>query len=359
MNRTAYVCLLAGVMAAGCGHEAAEEVESETIVPVVTAPASTGTIRGSISVTGVVTPAPGAEQVVVAPQPARIADIPKAEGDRVATGDILVRFELPALAADVATRRSEITRAQARIQNARAAQTRAHDLFDRGVAARREVEEADREVADAQADLAAAQATLGAAETTAGLAVVRARFNGIVAKRSHNPGDMADAAASDPVLRIVDPTRLEITASVPIPDVGSIAVGSRGHARNPGGGDDIDVRVISRPAAVDPGTAAVPIRLAAQADGLTVGAPMQVRLDTAEHTHVVLVPQSAIVREGDETAVFVANGDKATRTVVTLGLEDGEHVEIVSGLNAGASVIVKGQAGLPDGAKITTGTPKP
>jgi multidrug efflux pump subunit AcrA (membrane-fusion protein) len=70
------------------------------------------------------------------------------------------------------------------------------------------------------------------------------------------------------------------------------------------------------------------------------------------------VPAQAVIREADETAVFVANGDKAERRVVTLGLSDAEHAEIKSGIKAGDPVIVKGQAGLPDGAKITTEAPE-
>ena len=53
-------------------------------------PATRGSIRGLIHATGVVTPAPGADLVVVAPDTARIAAIPKAVGERVRRGDVLV-----------------------------------------------------------------------------------------------------------------------------------------------------------------------------------------------------------------------------------------------------------------------------
>ena len=61
------------------------------------------------------------------------------------------------------------------------------------------------------------------------------------------------------------------------------------------------------------------------------------------------------MREGEETAVFVVNGDKAERRPVQIGLTDDEHVEIVSGVKTGEAVIVDGQAGLPDGATVTVG----
>ena len=107
---------------ASCSKQAAEEVESETVVQVKTEPAALGTIRATLSVTGTVAAAPGADLLVIAPEPARIVEIPKAEGDAVNAGDLLVRFEIPAYAIDVAAKRGEVARAQARIDNARAAQ---------------------------------------------------------------------------------------------------------------------------------------------------------------------------------------------------------------------------------------------
>ena len=352
--------MIAAVLACSCSHQAAEVVESETVVPVTTEPAATGNLQSTITVTGMVTAAPDADQVVIAPQAARIAEIPRAEGDRVRAGDVLVRFEIPELVADVATKRAEVTRAQARLQNARSAQTRAHDLFDRGVAARKEVEDADRELADAGAGVTESQATLGASESSAARSTVRARFNGVVAKRSHNPGDLVDAAATDPVLRVVDPTRLEVTASVPIPDVPRIVIGAAAELHHSIGGRPVALKVVSRPAAVDPGTASVPIRLSfATPDVAPIGTPVQITIDAEEHRNVVLVPTEAVMHEADEAAVFIANGDKAERRVVTIGLSDKEHTEIVSGVRAGEPVIVKGQAGLPDGATISTGSAEP
>ncbi len=355
MNRLLIISFSVLIAGSACSKQSAEEVESETVVPVTTAAATTGDIRAILTVTGTVTAAPGADQLVMAPVPARIAEIPRAEGDRVNAGDLLVRFEIPTLSADVATHRGEVAHAQARIENARAARTRAHDLFDRGIAARKEVEDADRELADAEAGLTEARATLGASETAAAQATVRARFNGVVAKRYHNAGDLVDATSADPVIRVVDPKRLEVTASVPIPDVPKVKIGASGRLRNPSGEGEIDLKVVSRPAAVDPGTAAVPIRLAfAATDIAPVGTPVQITIDAEEHRKVVLIPSAAVIHEGEETAVFVANGDKAERRVVTLGLNDGEHAEVTSGIKAGELVIVKGQAGLPDGATITT-----
>jgi multidrug efflux pump subunit AcrA (membrane-fusion protein) len=84
-----------------------------------------------------------------------------------------------------------------------------------------------------------------------------------------------------------------------------------------------------------------------------VGAPVQVAIETDTHKNVVLVPASAIVREGEETAVFAVENQTAKRREVKTGIESGDRVEIVSGINTGEMVITSGQNGLPDGAKVT------
>ena len=342
---------------AACSRDAPEEVESATVVPVEVEPAERGDIRAVVRATGLVTAAPGAELLVVAPEAARIAELPRAQGDRVAKGDLLVRFDIPANGAEVARQKADIARADAQIANARAAQVRAKDLFDRGIAARKELEDADRELADAEAALAQARAGLTAADTIAARATVRAPFAGVIVTRLHNPGDVVAAATADPVLRLVDPRRLEVVASIALGDVPRVAAGARAHMVMPVAGA---LTLLSPPTSVDAATGAAPVRLAfsGSTPALAVGTPVQVDIDAEARANVVLVPLAALVREGEDTAVLVAVGGKAERRAVTLGVSDGTRVEVVSGLAAGDRVIVRGQAGLPDGAAISVGAAK-
>jgi Fe2+ transport system protein FeoA len=113
-------------------------------------------------------------------------------------------------------------------------------------------------------------------------------------------------------------------------------------------------RVVSGAGAVDPATGAASVRLRFDRPTRSaVGTPVQVEIDTEEHRDALVVPAAAIVREGNDTTVFVAADNKAQRRVVRLGLTDGARVEVVEGLKAGDLVITRGQNGLPDGAQIT------
>jgi RND family efflux transporter MFP subunit len=353
------VVVIALAMAIACSKPAAEETESEAPVPVKVAEAMTGSIRGIVHATGVLNPAPDGEMIVIAPEAGRIAEIPKAEGDRVARGDVLVRFEIPSLPAEVQRQTAEVQRAEAALAAARANRTRQGTLFERGIAARKDVEEADRQVADSQAAVGQAEASRAAAITAAGRATVRATFSGVIAKRFHNPGDLVEAAASDPVLRVIDPQRLEVVASVPLSESPRVGMGARGWMKaGVTGLPDLALKVVSRPAQVEQGTASIPVRLAfvGAPANLSAGTPVQVDIDAEQHANVVVVPAAAIVREGEETAVFVVMGEKAKRRSVQTGLTDGMDIEIVSGVKAGEMVIIEGQNGLPDDATITIQT---
>jgi RND family efflux transporter MFP subunit len=352
------IVVAAAIGAAACSRQSAEETESEAPVPVKVEEARTGSIRAVLHATGIINPAPEGELIVIAPEAGRIIAITRAEGERVAKGDVLVRFEIPSLTAEVQRQAAEVQRAQAALATAQANQTRQRQLFDRGIAARKDVEDADRMVADAQAAVGQAEASRAAAETAAARATVRATFNGVIAKRFHNPGDLVEPAASDPVLRVIDPRRLEVVASVPLSESSRVTIGAGGWMKaGVAGSPDLALKVVSRPAQVEQGTAAVPVRLAfVAAPNVAAGTPAQVDIEAEQHTNVVLVPSVAIVREGEETAVFIVMGDTAHRRPVQVGLDDGTDAEVVSGVKAGEMVIVQGQTGLPDGAKISMET---
>jgi len=340
---------------AGCAEPALEVAETSAAVPVTVEAARLDTIRGVVLVNGTVTPAPGADWIITAPDAARIADLPKAEGDAVAEGDLLVRFDIPTLASEVAARKAAVSQAHARLNLAKAAVARLSGLVAQGVAARREVEEAQREQLDAEADLAQAQIAADTAAALADRAVVRARFAGVVAKRWHNVGDMVDASASDPVLRVIDPRHLQVVAAVPVADLARVQNGRTARIIGPAGGDGDPAKVVARAAQVDSGSATGDVRLSfEQPTHLPAGAVVEVEILAEERTNVLVVPAAAIVRDGDETFVMVAGPDnKAHKHAVTLGLATRELIEVRSGVAAGDQVIIQGQDGLPDGGAIS------
>ncbi len=354
-----WLCSVA-LATSACDKPVLEETATTAVVPVTAEAAHADTLRMMITVSGTVAPAPGADWVITAPEAARIAELPRSEGDVVAEGDLLVRFDIPTLAADVSAKRAGVAQAAARLDLARATVTRLSGLVTKGVAARREVEEAQREQLDAEATLAQAQSALEAANALAGRAVVRSRFAGVVARRWHNAGDFVEASAADPVLRVINPARLQVLAAVPIADLARVRPGHTARIIGPGGPPDSDgesASVTARSAQIDPASATGDVRLSlTKPSTLTVGTTVQVNIVAEERRAAVVVAAAAVMHDGGATFVMVAGGDgKAHKHAVTVGLVTHDLVEILTGVAVGDMVITKGLDGLPDGAAITVG----
>jgi RND family efflux transporter MFP subunit len=349
--------LLACAVACGRSAPAGRDAAVEEAVPVVAQLAATGSLRAVLHASGVITPAQGAEFLAIAPEPARIQEITRAMGDAVAPGDVLVRFALPSAAENLARAIDEVARAQAQVENARIAQNRTRDFVDRGLIARRELDAVDRELEEAQSELARAEANRKLAEATAAQAVIRAPFAGVVAQRFKNSGDLALAVPTDPVLRIIDPKRIEVTALVPQGEAPRVLVGTT--ARLAGAGDDpvrLTVATVNAPGATAPaGMTAVRLTFL-DVPQVAVDTPVEVDIDAEERANVVFVPPDAIVGSGASAAVYVAAGDRAQRRAVTIGISTEERVEIRSGVQAGELVITRGHANLPDGALVSVDT---
>jgi len=349
------VLVIALACVAGCSKHAVEEVETKAAAPVTTLTLAPQTVEGIVSSSGVVAAAPGADWTITAPDHARIAEMPKAEGDRVRPGDLLVRFEIPSLRTDVATRRGELQTAEAHVENAQASVTRLTTLVDHGVAAQKELEDAKRDLAEARAAVGQAQAALQNAQQLESRTVVRATFGGVIAKRSHNPGDMVDASKDDVVLRVVDPDKLQAVAAVSISDLARVRNGQPVRIIVPGADEPEAGKVLTRPAAVDPTGVAADVRIAfSEPTRLAVGTPVRLEIVAEQHPNALAVPPAAVIHEDEDVFVMIAGPDnKAHKRKVTLGLATPKLVEITGGVKAGEAVIVQGQQGLPDGADIT------
>src|SRR4249920_2356750 len=110
-HRGPWIALLLAFFAVRCSSPAVEEVETTAPVQVEVKAAALDTVESRIRASGLVAPTPGADWTIVAPEAARIAQLTKAEGDPVRAGEVLVRFEIPTLAANVSGRHAEVVQA--------------------------------------------------------------------------------------------------------------------------------------------------------------------------------------------------------------------------------------------------------
>jgi RND family efflux transporter MFP subunit len=346
-------CLLAAL--AGCRKAAVAE-ESGVTAPmaVQTQIVRLETLRATISGAGVVTPAPLADWTIYSPETGRVAELPKAEGEAVNPGDVLVRFDYANLSSDLHAREADVAAATTRLEGAKAQLAKVSAMFDRGYTSRNEFDAAKNAVSAADLDLSRAKMQLTAANDATERATIKARFAGVVAKRFHNEGDLVNGAMTDPVLRVVDPTRVQVAMTVPVQELTKIQAGQAATILSANGAEP--AAVASRPSPDDPRATTQEIRLAfGGPPTLTVDAPVQVEILLAERPNVAAVPASAVLRAEDGRAfVMVAGVDgRAHRRDVHLGLAAGDRVEIIAGVTPGDRVIVRDAAQVPEGALLS------
>ena len=87
-------------------------------------------------------------------------------------------------------------------------------------------------------------------------------------------------------------------------------------------------------------------------EGLGHGFRVEVRIVIWEDPTALTVPSSALFRENNDWTVFVVSGGRAVLTPVEIGHNNGIQAEIVSGLEAGESIILYPGARIEDGARV-------
>jgi membrane fusion protein (multidrug efflux system) len=106
---------------------------------------------------------------------------------------------------------------------------------------------------------------------------------------------------------------------------------------------------------VDPATGTVKVTVEAVAplpESVRPGGFVTVDIIRESHANAVLLPRQAVLRELQSAHVFVAKNGVAEKRPVSLGLEEGERIEVLSGLQPGERVIVAGQGSLRQGSPV-------
>jgi RND family efflux transporter MFP subunit len=338
--------------AIGCSRSATTADVAPPVL-VTTTVARTETVRDTLTANGTVVPAAAADWTIVAPENAEIAELPRNEGDTVQAGDLLVRFDIPSISEDLAGRQADVAAAATRVESAKKELAKISALNDQGMVARNQLDAAKAAVVDAQAAATLAQAQLDRAVAASGRAKITAKFPGTVVKVWHQQGDLAVASDTDPVMRVVDPTRLQVAVILSLAELARVAPGQSATVSTPGGAA-VTAMVTSRPTPPNDAATSVEIRLSFSAPTtLAADTPVEVEILLDERPNAVVVPRGAVQKDEDSTYVMIAGDDgRAHRHDVRLGLTTRDLAQVVSGVAVGDRVITRAANELIDGMAV-------
>jgi RND family efflux transporter MFP subunit len=349
------VALLLGSLLAACGRRSeTTEADTSDVVGVTTAEARVDNLRDVAAAPGTIVPSVAGDWTVYAPEAGEIIELPVKEADVVAPGDLLVRFEIASATQELAALQLQVLEAETRLDRARTNLNRETSLHERGLTSRNAYEASRSEVTAAESNLAQAKTLFESARVGQERTTVRARFAGRIVKVWHGVGDIVSGGNADPVLRVIDPTRVQVAVQLPIMALARIVPGQSATVRAIAGTADEQALVASKPAAADPNAPTAEVRLAfVNPATLPVDTPVSVEILLEQRTGVVVVPGAAVQRDDMGPFVMVAGGDnRAHRRDVRLGLVTREQAQIAAVIDAGERVIVAGVSDVVDGTAI-------
>jgi len=351
---SAGVTVIAAVIASsGCSKPAPQEsAPAPVVVKVRTAGAET--LKDILAAPGTVVPAPAADLMVVAPEVCEIAELPQPEGAVVKAGDVLVRFSINSVSADLTDKQHDVEEATIRLNGAKAELQKQRALLAQAVVPKNAVDAAASAVTAAEATLAHAESSLKSSSTLAGRTVIRAPFAGILVKRFHVEGETVKPSPDDPVLRLVDPTRIQVAVRVTAGQLIRINPGQTAGITDMAQGVSAAATVATRPLLTDQSAASAEVRIApVEPLTLALDAVVQAEIVLDVREGAIAVPTAAIQRADATSYVMIAGSDgKAHRQEVQIGLVAGALTQIMAGVNVGDQIIVSALDQVTDGVAI-------
>ncbi len=354
----------AGFTQAGCESLGLSGVEVEDVGALVqVSPVRDDYLERTLELTGTVEA--GRSIKMVPDMPGKVKRLPVQVGDRVKKGDLLAQLDLDMANLQREQAAAAVRLAELQLEQAQTEFGRAERLHESGSLTDQQFDQARSGLEMAQQGVAQARAASGLAAEQISGGILRAPFDGVVTSVGCEPGEyfnpmgMSPVGGSPVLVSLVDLDTIRLDLQVSDADVGRLSEGMKVRIfvdalseRLPEDGLEGSVEFIGL--AADPMTRTFPVRVVADNPDQVVRAGMHARVHLVleRRERVLSVPTEAIRESAGETYVMVADGDVARKVAVEPGLEGDQGTEILAGLDGSEQVIVKGNFGLPDGAKI-------
>lgn len=349
------VMLLA--LVAGCNQKAERDVHAKTkeapkAVPVLAQTMTPVEFTSHIQATGQALPV--RQSFLSSEVPGTIKRILVKEGEQVTKGQALLKFDLYSYSLNVQAAEAGVLAAKTQADLLKLEYDRLKGLCDKNATPQAECDrlKAQYDAAKAQEEVASVQ--VKKAKKALHDAVLRAPYDGSIVMIIKEEGEHAPAMPPTMLMKIVDSSSLEVQNFLSEEYAGLVKVGDTAEVTIASAGVVTEGEVFFVSDQIEQQTQNFEVRLKVEnPDGkIKAGAFARVRYLRTKLPQAILVTTRAIVREGDTSFVFVAEGGKAKKTAVTLGEVQGDSTLIKSGLTAGDKVIVTNVSDLEDGESI-------
>lgn len=293
--------------------------------------------------------------IVRAKTPGTLLTLNVAEGSRVTAGQVIGQIDAAELNSRLAERAAAVESARAQLVQAE----RQHQA-NVGLAAQKFISETAQDASKtameaARAQLQSAQAQLTTARLGLRETTLLAPIRGVVSKRQALPGEKL--SLEQPVLTIVDLSRLELAGSVGTHEVGRLRPGMPVQVRIEGASEPLTSRLARIAPAAEPGSRSigVTVMLDNPHETLRAGQYALASVMLADAEPRLTLPLGAVGSTSGQDHVWVIEMGALMRRSVTTGRRDDsrDRIEVLNGLTPGAEVLAVRFDNLREGDKAT------
>jgi len=159
------------------------------------------------------------------------------------------------------------------------------------------------------------------------------------------------------VVTIVQTNPLLVKANLSEADVTKVKVGTPVKVRVQTTGQELEAKVTAVSPVMDASLKAYPVEITIPNPNNELKSDMVVTVTfpqkLEDKSASLVVSRQAVFEKGGKQYVYKLEGDVAKQVEVTTGEGTSDEIEIVSGLQEGDTVVVRGQTLLHDGAKVS------
>lgn len=360
--------ILVAAFLSGCGAKKPANIEEQKTVednytPVAIEKVESMTISNEVVFSGKVY---ANKEVTVLPKvPGKVASIKSNVGSKVEKDSVLFTLDKEDVQNQVNQARKSVDAAKANydktkegIENAKTNFERTKELYEQGAVSKNQYEQAQLAASNTSLEAVKAQyeqAKLGLEQALDSLTdtSVKSPITGIVSIVNIEEGEMASNAS--PAMTIIDMDKVYVEINVTENIINDLKLGQEVVVEMPAAYNNEVTGTIDRlsPAA-DSRTQLYSVRIYIENNDHVVKPGMfaKIKLNTNVRENVIAVKSESVVQNDEKIVVYVIEDNKAVEKEVMLGLDTGEYVEIVKGLNTGESIVVKGQNYVENGSIV-------